>query len=92
MPAAIHEALEQRAPAQVGLALERFRVALHADQEVTVAALDRLERELIIEALKNTRGNKAKAAESLGITERIMGLRCDKHNIDPRIYKTARVV
>ncbi len=61
-------------------------------KETLDAALDRLERELIIEALKNTRGNKAKAAESLGITERIMGLRCEKHNIDPRIYKTARVV
>ncbi|MBM3288716.1 MAG: nif-specific transcriptional activator NifA [Candidatus Hydrogenedentes bacterium] len=61
-------------------------------KETLDAALDRLEREMIIEALKNTRGNKAKAAESLGITERIMGLRCDKHTIEPRIYKTARVV
>ena len=61
-------------------------------KETLDASLDRLEREMIIEALKNTRGNKAKAADSLGITERIMGLRCDKHAIDPRIYKTARVV
>ena len=61
-------------------------------KETLDAALDRLEREMIIEALKNTRGNKAKAAESLGITERIMGLRCDKHTIDTRIYKSARIV
>jgi len=60
-------------------------------KETLDGALERLERELIIEALKNTRGNKAKAAESLGITERIMGLRCAKHNIDPRVYKTAKV-
>ncbi|MDZ4857630.1 MAG: nif-specific transcriptional activator NifA [Candidatus Hydrogenedentes bacterium] len=61
-------------------------------KETLDGALERLERELIIEALKNTRGNKAKAAETLGITERIMGLRCGKHNIDPRVYKTAKVV
>lgn len=61
-------------------------------KETLDGALDRLEREMIIEALKNTRGNKAKAAETLGITERIMGLRCSKHNIDPRIYRTARIV
>jgi Nif-specific regulatory protein len=53
-------------------------------------ALDNLERELIIEALKNCRGNKAKAAQSLGITERIMGLRVEKHGIDPRQYRAHR--
>lgn len=50
-------------------------------------ALDNLERELIIEALKATRGNKAKAARALGITERIMGLRVQKHGIDCRQFK-----
>ncbi|MFA6240907.1 MAG: nif-specific transcriptional activator NifA [Candidatus Hydrogenedentales bacterium] len=56
------------------------------------AALDNLEREMLIEALKNCRGNKAKAAESLGITERIMGLRVEKHGIEPRQYRTSRLV
>ncbi len=45
-------------------------------------ALDNLERELIVDALKSARGNAAKAARSLGLTERIMGLRIRKHGID----------
>jgi Nif-specific regulatory protein len=51
-------------------------------------SLDALERELIIEALKNSRGNKAKAARALGITERLMGLRVKKHGIDPKRFRT----
>ncbi len=54
------------------------------------SALESLERELIIEALKNNRGNKAKAAKQLGITERIMGLRVDKYGIEPRVYRESR--
>jgi len=38
-------------------------------------ALNNLERELILEALKSSRGNQTKAARLLGITERVMGLR-----------------
>ena len=55
--------------------------------ETLQEALDNLERELIIEALKETGGNKAKAAKRLGITERIMGLRVEKHGIDPKRFK-----
>jgi len=50
--------------------------------------LAQVERELLIEALKNTRGNKAHAARELGITERLMGLRVSKHKIDTRQYKS----
>lgn len=53
--------------------------------------LNTIEREMIIEALKNCRGNKAKAAQMLGITERVMGLRVDKHGIKPREFRTPRV-
>lgn len=49
--------------------------------------LDRVEREILIEALKNSRGNKAMAARELGITERLMGLRVKKHGIEPRQYR-----
>lgn len=42
---------------------------------------------MIIEALKAGRGNKAKAARELGITERLMGLRVQRHEIVPRQYK-----
>jgi len=50
--------------------------------------LDRVEREMIIEALKDSRGNKAKAARQLGVSERLMGLRVDRHGIDPKRYRT----
>lgn len=55
------------------------------------ATLDSVEREMLIETLKRVRGNKAKAANELGITERVMGLRVRKHSINPRTYRTARV-
>ena len=47
---------------------------------------------MIVEALKNCRGNKTKAAAALGVTERIMGLRVNKHGIDPKEYKASRIV
>ncbi|GAB4318507.1 MAG: sigma-54-dependent Fis family transcriptional regulator [Candidatus Sumerlaeia bacterium] len=53
-------------------------------------ALENLERELIVEALKSHAGNMAKAARQLGITERIMGLRVRKYRIDPRRFRRRR--
>ena len=50
--------------------------------------LDAVEHELIVEALKNSRGNKAKAARNLGISERLMGLRVKKHGIDYKRFRT----
>ncbi|MFW6223337.1 MAG: helix-turn-helix domain-containing protein, partial [Spirochaetota bacterium] len=52
------------------------------------AQLDNLERELVIDALKSTKGNMARAAQLLQVTERIMGLRVQKHGIDPQRYRT----
>ncbi len=52
------------------------------------AALDELERELILDALKSSRGNRAKAARALGITERLMGLRVKKHGIEPAQFRS----
>lgn len=46
-----------------------------------------VERELIQDALKWARGNMARAARSLQISERIMGLRVRKYGIDPAAYK-----
>ena len=48
----------------------------------------RVEHEMLVEALKNSKGNRAMAARELGITERLMGLRVKTHNIDPRTYKS----
>jgi len=45
-------------------------------------ALANVEREHIVDALKSYRGNMAKAAKALGVTERIMGLRVKKYQID----------
>jgi Nif-specific regulatory protein len=49
--------------------------------------LNAVERELIIEALKEARGNMTKAAIQLGITERIMGLRVKKFKINYRRFR-----
>ncbi len=49
--------------------------------------LDAIEHEMIIEALKRTKGNMAKAALQLGLTERVMGLRVKKFGIDYRKYR-----
>ena len=50
-------------------------------------ALDNLERELILDALKSAKGNMAKSARFLGISERIVGLRVRRHGIDPTHFK-----
>jgi Nif-specific regulatory protein len=51
------------------------------------ATLERVERELLLEALKSARGNMTQAAGTLGITERIMGLRVHKYRIEPRRFR-----
>ncbi|MDA3849865.1 MAG: sigma 54-interacting transcriptional regulator, partial [Spirochaetaceae bacterium] len=50
-------------------------------------AVEKLEEEMIRETLKIAKGNRAKAARELGITERIMGLRVDKYGISTYNYK-----
>ena len=41
------------------------------------------EKDLIQDALKSARGNRAKAARLLNTTERILGYAVRKHGIDP---------
>jgi len=53
-------------------------------------ALNNLERERILDALKSSRGNQTKAARILGITERVMGLRLKKYGIYPKQFSTKR--
>lgn len=50
--------------------------------------LDRMERDMIMDALKTSRGNMSQAAKLLGITERIVGLRVTKHKIDTKKLST----
>lgn len=49
--------------------------------------LDAIENEMIIEALKRTKGNMSRAAAQLGLSDRIMGLRMKKFGIDYRKFR-----
>ncbi len=51
------------------------------------AIIERVEKQMIVETLLLKRGNISKAAEQLGITERIMGLRIKKYKIDSKRFK-----
>ncbi len=49
--------------------------------------LDSIEKEMIMEALKRTKGNMSRAAVQLGLSDRIMGLRIKKFDIDYRKFR-----
>lgn len=49
--------------------------------------LGKMEKQIIIDALIGTKGNSAKAAEQLGVTERMMGIRLKKYEIDAKRFK-----
>ena len=49
--------------------------------------MEKVEKQMIIDTLISTRGNSAKAASLLGITERIIGLRILKYDLDVQKYK-----
>jgi len=51
-------------------------------------ALEELEHDLIVDALKTTRGNVAKASKILGTSERILGLRIKKYGLNPKRFRT----
>jgi len=57
-------------------------------EESLQSLLDRYEREILVEALKRTRGNKAAAARILQTTERIFNYKCRTHELDYRNYRT----
>ncbi|MDD3603997.1 MAG: sigma 54-interacting transcriptional regulator [Kiritimatiellae bacterium] len=50
--------------------------------------VDAYERDLIVDALKSTRGNMAAAARILQTTPRIFGYKVRQHQIDPKRYDT----
>jgi Nif-specific regulatory protein len=50
-------------------------------------AVERFEKELLIDVLKTTRGNMRKAAQNLRTTERIFGYKVKKYGIEPKRYK-----
>jgi Nif-specific regulatory protein len=55
-------------------------------------SVEQYEKDLIVDALKSARGNRAKAARLLGTTERIMGYKVRKYGIDPGRFRGAQVV
>ncbi len=65
-----------------------------SSETVTSGRLDTIvgnfEKQIITEVLTSTKGNMAKAAESLGVSERIMGLRVKKYDLDIARFKLLR--
>lgn len=49
--------------------------------------LDAVERELIVDAIKASAGNMAGAAREMGLSERVMALRVQKHGLDFRLFR-----
>jgi Nif-specific regulatory protein len=47
----------------------------------------RFEKDMLIDALKSSRGNMRKAANALGTTERIFGYKIKKYGITPKQYR-----
>jgi Nif-specific regulatory protein len=55
-------------------------------------AVEQYEKDLIVDALKSARGNRAKAARLLGSTERIIGYKVRKYGIDPGRFRGGQMV
>jgi Nif-specific regulatory protein len=51
---------------------------------------DNVERRLILDALKDTKGNMSKAAKILGLTDRKLGLRLRKYGINSKMMKSRK--
>jgi len=51
------------------------------------ARLAAAEYELIVDALKAQRGNTTKAAEHLGLTRRMLGLRMERYGLNYKLYR-----
>jgi Nif-specific regulatory protein len=51
-------------------------------------AINAFEKDLIQDALKTTRGNRARAARLLDTTERILGYKVKKYEIDCRRFRS----
>ena len=70
-------------------ALQQLESSSAAPGDSLPATLESVERTLIIDALRVSNGNRSKAAQVLGITERLMGLRVRKYGIDPRSFRSS---
>jgi len=57
-----------------------------SDATTLPGAVETLEREMILEALKSAHGHQGRASRLLGVTPRILGYKIRKYDIDPRVY------
>ncbi len=73
-------------PPSLQLAQTGTESARTNERTLLPVAVENLEREIIIEALKLHKGHQGKAAADIGITERIMGYKIKKYAIEPKIY------
>jgi Nif-specific regulatory protein len=55
---------------------------------VLAEAVEAFERDLIQDALKSTRGNRARAAKLLSTTERILNYKVRKYDVDPIRFRS----
>ena len=55
--------------------------ATRPDTEAGLSALDRVERDILVQALADTRGNVSQAARHLGISRDTLRYRMDKHGL-----------
>ena len=67
--------------------LQTAEVSGTMTQVSLVSAVESYEKDLIQDALKSTKGNVAKAAKFLDATERILGYKIKKHEINPRRFR-----
>ncbi len=68
--------------------VQQTEPAVSVTEDSLPATLESVERTLIIDALRASNGNRSRAAQQLGITERLMGLRVRKYGIEPRNYRS----
>ena len=77
------EAAIQGAPADAEDLRRRHAIAVHLPQDVEdVLALDAIEREHILDVLRQVNGNRMAAAKVLGISRRALYRRLDRHRLD----------
>ena len=67
--------------------LQTAEVSGTMTQVSLVSAVESYEKDLIQDALKSTKGNVAKAAKFLDATERILGYKIKKYEINPRRFR-----
>jgi Nif-specific regulatory protein len=65
--------------------------SIHSNGQLSLAtAVENFERDLIIDALKQTRGNQTKAAKYLDTSLRIINYKIHSYGIDPKQYKVKK--